>query len=114
MLDGTAIWIGPEAHAQAAERLRQAGNLAGAREEAQKAVALRPDDVGIRLLLGGIAKDAGDRDRARGAFAAALAKRPTDPEASLGMAELLLAEGRTRETLSLLESLPVGLIAIAV
>ncbi len=63
------------------------GDLTGARGEFERAMNLAPDDPGVRLNYGRILRRLGANDEARGVFATAAERDPTDP---MPLAEMLM------------------------
>lgn len=78
-----------EAHLMLGMAKRGGGDLAGGLEELGKAVALNPELPGVHSLYGRALLETGNRDRARAAFEAEIARNPLDFDAQLYLGVLL-------------------------
>ncbi len=88
-LDGTAF----DAWRMLGIAAQQLGRGGDALQALQRAHALRPDDAGTALDLGGLWLDAGDAARARPLLAHAAAHLPRDPRAQFRLATAAYAQG---------------------
>ncbi len=98
-----AVAQGPEAsrvYVNRGEWLRQRGDLAGARQDLMRAVALDPGDPLAWTALGGLEAAAGRNAAAEANYARALAIEPGHAPAALGLGQVLLTMRRPEEALA--------------
>ena len=79
------------------------GDLASARAQFERALALEPDFVPAELHLARLDVKAGEVEQARARYAAILERHPTELNALMRLAELENASGRIDEAVALLE-----------
>jgi tetratricopeptide (TPR) repeat protein len=91
-------------HAETSQAYQDAGMLAEATHELEKAVGLCPDFVDLRTRLGVLLRDQGDRARAREQFEAAKAKNPNYVQARVMLGVLLLSAHEPAAALEEFES----------
>jgi tetratricopeptide (TPR) repeat protein len=86
--------MNPEAHLGLARCARARGDAAGARQEAEAALAEAPDHLGALALLAEVADEAGDRAEATARWAQVVEASPRDRNARLRLARCHRAAGR--------------------
>lgn len=91
-------------HREAGEALA-AGNLGGAREAMEQAVALSPRDAGYRLMLADIYMRSGRFRSAETTYRDVIALDPSQSRAGITLALMTAANGRSQEALAQLETL---------
>lgn len=100
------FWKDGYTYYREARTLSEKGDTAGALAVLQKALKRDPDNTGYLVFGGALEEKTGHADKAAAAYRRALERKPADPEASLGLAKLLLAAGKNAEAMAVLDALP--------
>ncbi|HVA49817.1 MAG TPA: tetratricopeptide repeat protein [Pirellulales bacterium] len=94
----------PQTNVWVARQFTLQGNLDQAWAKIKKAIRQRPDDLRLRLMEGRVLAWGQRYEEARGAMAAVVQTDPTNVEAQVWLAEVLIALGRDEESVPLLEN----------
>lgn len=100
------FWRDGYSYFQEAKARSAKGDMAGALTAMHKALGRDGGNVGYLVFGASLEEQAGHPDQAAAAYRRALAIKPGDPEASLGLAKLLLAAGKAQDATALLAALP--------
>ncbi len=93
----------PEAHFLLGNQMFSSGDFPGAVQEFSTAAAIKPDIPSLQSYLGQALLNTGDPDGAAAAFRKELARDPSDFDANLHLAEILIERKQPAEATPLLE-----------